>query len=269
MPNLKKLTPEIVARVRSGVVCALVCAATDLDDNLRGRLPGGRFSLVLTGSPGARRRLVFRDGRAAEETGTGAAATLRFAGSSAMAAALGGGKGTVIPLPGSFSFLKAVKAFMASSKRVGELSSQKEFSSPEEKLLVTEILMTAALRGVAETAKVDPWTAPQSAHMPNGIVELAVEGSGLKGWLRRDGKTWESGRGAAPGKVNARLSFADVDTAYGLFTGSVVALNALGRGTVSIRGKVPMVQKLFPLLERFSEVMAWSPEESGAAEAVK
>ena len=265
MPNRKNLTPGVVARVRSGVVSALVCAATDLDENLRRSLPAGRYGLTLSGAPGVRRRLRFEDGRAVEIRRGGSAVTLRFAGAAAMAAALGGGKGTVIPLPTSPAFLKVVKAFMASSKRVGELTSMREFADDSQKSLVTEMLMTAALRGVVEVAQADPWTAPKSSKMPDGLVELAVEGSDLKGWVRRRGSTWESGRGEAPGRVNSRLSFADMDTAFGLFTGSVVALNALGRGTVAIRGRVPMIQTLFPLLDRFSEIMKWE----GSSEAAR
>jgi hypothetical protein len=43
-----------------------------------------------------------------------------------------------------------------------------------------------------------------------------------------------------------------------------VALNALGRGKISIRGKVPMIQILFPLLDRFGEIMAWGKDSRGA-----
>jgi hypothetical protein len=54
-----------------------------------------------------------------------------------------------------------------------------------------------------------------------------------------------------------------MNTAFGLFTGSVVALNALGRGKISIRGKVPMIQTLFPLLDRFGEIMSWGKDYRG------
>lgn len=263
MPNLRTLTPLTVARVRSGVVAALICAATDLDSSLRDSLATGNFALTLAGPSGIRRRLIFKDGRAEEREKGAGAVVLRFVDAPGMARALGGGKGTVIPLPLSPNFLGAVKGFMASSKRVGELSSKREFSSDAEKLVVTEILMTAALRGVVETAVADPWTAPRSALMPDGIVEVSVEGSDLKGWVRIDGGSWQAGRGNPPAKVNARLSFADIDTAFGLFTGTVAALNALGRGRITIRGKVPMIQVLFPLLDRFGEIMAWGKEPSG------
>lgn len=263
MPNLRTLTPLTVARVRSGVVSALICAATDLDSSLRDSLPRGHYALTLAGPSGIRRRLIFKDGRAEERKRGAGAVVLRFLDTEAMARALGGGKGTVLPLPLSPKFLKAVKGFIGSSKRVGELSSMREFSGDSEKRVVTEILMTAALRGVVETALADPWTAPRSAMMPDGIVEVTVEGSDLKGWVEQSRGFWRAGRGTPPARVNARLSFADMDTAFGLFTGSVAALNALGRGRITIRGKVPMIQVLFPLLDRFGEIMAWGKESSG------
>jgi hypothetical protein len=264
MPNLRTLTPLTVARVRSGVVSALICAATDLDLSLRDSLPRGRFALSLAGPSGIRRRLAFDNGRAQEIPGGPGSLVLRFTGAEAMAQALGGGKGTVIPLPLTPLFPKALKAFIASSRRVGELSSRRDFTSESEKRVVTEMLMTAALRGVAETALADPWTAPRSSGMPDGIVEVSINGSDLKGWIERSGHIWRAGRGTPPAKVNARLSFDDVNTAFGLFTGSVVALNALGRGKISIRGKVPMIQILFPLLDRFGEIMAWGKDSRGA-----
>jgi hypothetical protein len=153
---------------------------------------------------------------------------------------------------------------MSTSRRVGELTALRDFPDGGIRDIVTELLMTAALRGVAETAMADPWTAPKASHMPEGIVELHVEGTKLRGWIECSGHLWRAGRGASPGKVNARLSFADMDTALGLFTGKVAALNALGRGKVSIRGRVPMVQVLFPLLDRFGEIMQWGRPNAGS-----
>ena len=263
MPNLKTLTPLTVARVRSGVICALVCAATELDESLREGLPQGRFTLTLSGPSGIRRRLTFNNGRAVEIERESSAVVLRFISIEAMARALGGGKGTVIPLPLSPLFMKAVKAFIASSGHVGTLSSTRDFANDSEKRIVTELLMTAALRGVAETAMTDSWTAPKSSAMPDGVVELKVDESDLSGWIQKSGDLWRAGRGTPPAKANARLSFADMDTAFGLFTGSVAALKALGRGNVTIRGKVPMIQVLFSLLDRFGEIMQWGKDTKG------
>jgi hypothetical protein len=182
-----------------------------------------------------------------------------------MARILGGGKGTVLPLPLSLNFMKAGKAFSASSKRVGELTSKRAFTDTAEKRLVTELLMTAALRGVAETAVADLWVASKASAMPDGIVEISVDGADLSGWVRRSGSDWTSGRGVPPTTPNARLAFADLDTAFGLFSGGIAALNALGRGAVTIRGRIPMIQVLFPLLDRFGEIMSWEKSEVNAA----
>jgi len=263
--NFKTLTPLTVAQVRSGVICALICAATDLDESLRESMPSGRFALIISGPSGIRRRLAFSNGRAFETDKDSSAAVLRFISVDAMARALGGGKGTVIPLPLSPMFMKAVKAFIASSGRVGQLSALREFSGVREKGIVTELLMTAALRGVAETASADSWTALKSSGMPDGIVEFRVDSEEddeiLTGWIEKSADLWRAGRGKPPAEVNARLSFADTDTAFGLFTGSVSALKALGSGQVSIRGKLPMIQILFPLMDRFGEIMQWGKED--------
>ncbi|MDF1568505.1 MAG: hypothetical protein P1P77_10850 [Spirochaetaceae bacterium] len=265
MHSIRTLTPDTVARVRSGVVTALTCAVTELDPSLCESIPPGRYSIHIAGPSGILRRVHFRDRRASEPRSGAASLVLRFTDSAAMARLLGGGKGRVLPLPISLNFMKAGKAFTASSQRVGELTAKRTFVDEAEKRLVTELLMTAALRGVAETAAADFWTASKSSAMPDGTVEISVDGAHLSGWVRRSGESWTSGRGVPPAGPNARLTFADLDTAFGLFTGSVAALNALGRGALSIRGRVPMIQVLFPLLDRFGEIMSWGKPGEDAA----
>lgn len=55
--------------------------------------------------------------------------------------------------------------------------------------------------------------------------------------------------------VNAVLEFSDLNVCYGVLTGSLPALGALGDSRVMLRGKLPMIQGLFPLLDRFGEIM--------------
>jgi len=267
MPNLRIPAPSTVARVRSGVAAALVCAVCDLDSDIRRSLPAGRYGLTLSGPGGIRRRLVFRDGRCRERRRGAGSAVLRFLDARSMARALAGGRAAVLPLPAGAFFAKAIRAFTGASRRAAELASRREFADDREKALTTELLLTAALRGVAETAMADPWTAPKAAAMPSGMVQVRIENSSIGAWLECRGGTWRAGRGEAPAEVNARLAFADVETAFGLLTGSVAALSALGRGRVSIRGRLPMIQVLFPLLDRCGELMRTDDGDSEAASA--
>ncbi|MCG8454287.1 MAG: hypothetical protein MI717_14035 [Spirochaetales bacterium] len=261
MVNQKTLTAETVARVRSGVVAALSVAVAESDKASFEKIPKGRYSVVLAGPKGLQRYLNFHHGRVQERENKGLGSViLRFPSFQDMATKLGGGSGTLIPIPLSPSFLKAAQAFQTLSSRGGELCARREFSTEEEQRQTLDMLMTAALRGVAETAMIDSWTAAKSASMSHGIVQVQTQNGSVQGWLKRDGKVFSSGRGAAPAPANARLCFSDESVGLGVFTGTLPALKALGRGHVSIRGRVPMIQALFPLLDRFGQIMAWNKE---------
>ena len=279
MSNYRTLPPAVVASVRSGVVCSLAAAVADLDESLALTIPAGRSSLLLSGPGGIARRLLFTDGQIKETKPGPSALILKFLSAENMAHTLGGRPASMLPIPLAPSFGRAAQAFKIASKTAAHWTSLRDFPDSRSKLITAEMLMTAALRGVAETAMVDTWTAPKSSHMPDGLVEIRIgsasngtdsespKNSGPAVWLRRQGPSWTSGRTPAPQQINARLTFDTTDTALGVLTGEISALKALGRGTVSIRGRVPMIQILFPLLDRFGEIMAWGRPQ--AAETVE
>jgi hypothetical protein len=257
MPTRRTPSPSTIVQVRSGVVTALVVATTQIDEDLRASIPGGRYGLDLV-APGVHRRLRFEDGRAREVPRGRADATLWFPREKDLIATLGGGKGRVAPLPGGLGFPKAVKGFQASTRRVGQLMALEGEAREAQLETVAALLLSAALRGVCEVGMHDPWTAAKSSHMPDGLI--GVEAGGLRGWIRREGVRMEAGRGEAPGAVNAVLDLRDPRTAHGILSGSIDAVAALGTGRVAIRGRLPLIRTLLPLLARFGEVMGGDHE---------
>ena len=96
----------------------------------------------------------------------------------------------------------------------------------------------------------------KSAAIPEGAIIVLVKGSeDLSGTIIQNNKTMTFHRGADPGKANAILEFSDVSVCYGVLTGSLAAMAELGSGRVMLKGKIPMIQGLFPLLDRFGELM--------------
>jgi hypothetical protein len=252
MPTRRTPSASTTARVRSGVVAALVVETTRRDEALRAALPPGRYGLDLV-APGVHRRLRFTDGLAREVEGGRADATLWFPREQDLIATLGGGKGRVLPLPGGLGFTKAVSGFRASTRRVGELMSLRGEALEAQLDDAAGLLMCAALRGVCEVGMHDGWTAARSRHMPDGLI--SVRAGSLGGWVRREGERMVAGSGEAPGAANAVLDLRSPRTAHGLLSGSIDAMAALGTGEVAIRGRLPLVRALLPLLARFGEVM--------------
>ncbi|MFW5688359.1 MAG: hypothetical protein ACOC1U_02215 [Spirochaetota bacterium] len=60
--------------------------------------------------------------------------------------------------------------------------------------------------------------------------------------------------GAGP-QPNAILEFADRDAAIALLTGATPAMLALAERSVRIHGRLPMIQNLFPVLDRVSDYL--------------
>ena len=120
----------------------------------------------------------------------------------------------------------------------------------------TRLLLTAALRGVSEVYNYDHWVCYKSAAIPEGkIAVLIVSRPEISGTITIDSKTMTFEPGADPASANAVLEFADIETCYGVLTGKLAAIGELGSGRVMLRGKLPMIQGLFPLLDRFGELM--------------
>jgi hypothetical protein len=240
------------AQVRSGVVAALVVATTHRDEALRRSLPQGRFGLDLV-APGLHRRLRFADGLASEASGGRADATLWFPREQDIIATLAGGSGRVVPLPGGLGFTRAVAAFKASTGRVGELMALDGDALEAQLETAAALILAAALRGVCEVGMHDDWTAARSRRMPDGII--AVQAGDLRGWVQREGPRMTAGGGDAPARANAVLDLRSPRIAHGLLSGKIDAMAALGTGEVAIRGRLPLVRTLLPLLARFGEVM--------------
>ena len=130
-----------------------------------------------------------------------------------------------------------------------------------------------------EVANRDPWVAARVARIPDGTIavgvsgdrgvtatvrvvraeggtrpRLAVEPAGVAASAETVGGAGPVG-GARPAAVapNAVLEFSDRQAAADLLTGATSAALALAEGRVRLRGRLPMIQHLFPVLD----LVAW------------
>jgi len=247
--EVRNAREKTLAAVRSGVVASLIEELVKLDGDLARSLPPGAYGVRLSAPGGLERRISFNGG-------TGGARLL-FPRWTDMAATFSGGKGTLIPLPTGPGFLKAVKAFAACAKAVSAAMATVPPEGDREGLeRKTRLLLTAALRGVCEVYNHDHWTAPRSEHIPRGRIGIGVTGRpDLSGVIAVGEGRMELERESSLEGVNALLEFRDPSVCYAVLTGAEPALGALGDGRVMTKGRLPMIQGLFPLLDRFGEIM--------------
>ncbi|MDC7234081.1 MAG: hypothetical protein PQJ58_12680 [Spirochaetales bacterium] len=249
MSSIRKPYARTAAAVRSGVVASLIQTLLTLDSDLNKSLPAGQYALKLKAPESVESVISFNGGTRG--------AVLNFMSCEAMTDTLSGGKGAFIPYPSGGGFTKALKAFQSCAAAVSTAMShvpEKEDKPGIEKK--TRLLLTAALRGVCEVYNHDHWVKMKAAAIPAGTIAVRIAGTpDIAGTIRVKDKTMSYTPGADLSAANAVLEFADIDTCYRVLTGQVAAMAELGSGKVMLRGRLPMIQGLFPLLDRFGELM--------------
>ncbi|MDC7240720.1 MAG: hypothetical protein PQJ50_10200 [Spirochaetales bacterium] len=249
MSNIRKPHARTVAAVRGGVVSSLVEALCELEPELKNSLPPGKYAMKLKAPEGVESLVSFGGGTSG--------AALKFVSCEAMADTLNGGRGAFIPLPTGVGFTKAIKAFQscagAVSSAMSHVPEDTDIPGIEKK---TILLLTAALRGVSEVYNHDHWVCYKAAAIPAGKIAVIIKDRpDIAGTLTVESKVMSYAAGTDTGSANAVLEFADIETCYGVLSGKLAAMGELGSGKVMLRGKLPMIQGLFPLLDRFGELM--------------
>ncbi|QEN07190.1 hypothetical protein EXM22_03990 [Oceanispirochaeta crateris] len=249
MSTIRTAHPSTVAAVKSAVVATLIETLLDMDSEMQNSLPEGSYGVRLIAPGGIGSLVSFKGGT----TGT----LIQFLSCDAMNRTLSGEKAFLLPLPTGRSFLKGLKAFSscatAVSKAMAFVPEQADTQGIHKK---ARLLLTAALQGVCEVYNHDHWIKMKSASLPEGSIAVLVAGNDdLSGTITQKNKIMTYQRGSQTEKANAVLEFSDVSVCYGVLTGSLAAMGELGSGRVMLKGKISMIQGLFPLLDRFGEIM--------------
>jgi hypothetical protein len=164
-----------------------------------------------------------------------------------MATLLSGGKAPVVPIPATPRFLTGIKAFRTLTGAV-----QSAFSDPEHRV---RLLLLGTLFALQEVASRDAHVAAKERRIPFGTIAVFVQNDTIGGWLRKDESGISTGSGKPDAAANAELVFADRETAEELLTGKLPALLGLAERKVRLYGRIPMIQNLFPILDRVAAYM--------------
>jgi hypothetical protein len=270
-PTIEQLSSRevvVVARLRLEVAAHLAAATTGVDPSLAeaARRP---FLLKLS-CPGCPPAYVScRKGSAPHPLSVSAVSggrrpkglvslTLRFTSPRACAKALSGAGGMPIPIPGGPGALAALRWFRAAAPRAGAALADATIPIAARARLAA----TAAVYGLAAVGSADPWLADRLAHVPDGTTAIVAEGAFSLG-VRKRGKLIEA-FDEAPERPSARLEFGGPEAALAVLSGKRPAVVALGSGEVTIRGLLPLVQGLFGVMDRLSDLLAVRASTGGA-----
>jgi hypothetical protein len=270
-PTIEQLAPRevlVVARLRMEVAAHLAAATAGVDPSLAGAArrpfllklscPGCPPAYVSCRKGSAGHSLSFQAVSGGERPKGIISLTLRFTSPRACAKVLSGGGGMPIPVPRGPGAFAALRWFRAAAPRAGAALSDATIPIAARARLAA----TAAVYGLASAGTADPWLADRLAHVPDGTVAVVAEGAFSLG-VRKSGRTIAA-FDEAPERPSARLEFAGPEAALAVLSGKRQAVVALGSGEVTIRGLLPLVQGLFGVMDRLSDLLAVRVSAGGA-----
>lgn len=160
------------------------------------------------------------------------------------------GKGTPIPWKGVWH-LGLIKNFPKLTERMELYMKPTEAVLKDEKSyrLVVKLMMNTAIYAVKVLSETYPESIQIATHAPDctGVVRALPDGPACH-VIAKGGKL-TVGKGEIP-NPNLYMEFKDIDTAYGIFTGTVNAMAALGTGAVRIRGMTMLADVIIGIMNR-------------------
>jgi len=261
LQELSTLQQEVLSHIKARVILGLMEVLTDRDGEARSLVERQRFTLQVQviGGPVCHVKvengtLTFIDARCPLPS-----LSLLFLSPLKMNQMFSGYKQNPLPLVGSFKFPGIIKSFRKLSARLSYFMEGEGREARDSKVLVTELLLYAAVFGVSAVGEYDEYVRTRVEHMADGVLEVRVAGDGgFSAWLEKKGPSFSVRRveSSAGNTANAVLQFNGIESAFDVLTGSKNAMAALGTGEVQIRGRLPMIQTVFQLLDRVGFYMA-------------
>lgn len=254
--ELSPIELKSLSCIKTGVILHLMSCLPEGDSVSAETVKNQNFRLSFRGGKILRWQLQCKEGRLSVEEGNLSHSSLTLWGrkEKEIGALLSDRMGKVLPLPGSLRFASVARTFKTLAGRIPLYLGGEE--GRKNKDFQTMLMLEAALMGVVQVAAFDPYVRVRKNKMGDGLIEVSIEGHPQ--WTRYIvidyGKFYL--RRKSDEEPSARLIFQDGETAHSLLSNKIRAMSALGDGRIRIRGRLPLIQGLFPLLDRFSWFMS-------------
>lgn len=113
-----------------------------------------------------------------------------------------------------------------------------------------QLLFKVLIGALPVLAAHDPVAGHTLASTPPGVGAIRMDGLGLRGWMRWDGRRLVAAPGDAPSPPDVQISFRDAPTASAALRGELDAMAAVGLGQIQIRGLIPLADGLSVAMDR-------------------
>ncbi len=165
------------------------------------------------------------------------------------------GTGNPIPLKGLAKIGFLTGPFMKLAEKL------EYYLQPEESLLSdkkfykmnTEMTVYTAFFALSEIANYDEMGKICGKAMPNGDLQVYIE-DGIGVYLKVKDGYFETHKGYSK-TPRAFFSFKDIEVAHKLLNGQLDAFTGIGNGQLSMRGFIPMIENMNPLLDIIPEYL--------------
>lgn len=249
-------TQDTLSLVKAGVILNLLVLLAKKDCKSTEILAKKKFILSFRGGERLSWILDCRKGRLSAREGRSMWPSLKLYSPKerGIGAMLSQKKAFVLPFPGFWSTGKALNCFKYLASRLPLfLGGEEGKKNPE---LQTELLLEAALNGVCQVGNYDNYVSTRIQKMGRGIIKVEVlEAKHLTRFIRIENRRLCL-QNQCSEEVSASLTFQNQETARALLLGNLRAMSALGDSRIKIRGRLPLIQGIFPLLDRFSYLMS-------------
>ncbi|MBU0936427.1 MAG: hypothetical protein KKI09_16340 [Spirochaetes bacterium] len=165
------------------------------------------------------------------------------------------GKANPIPLKGLHRLAYLTGPFGKLTKRLeGYLRpDEATLRDPERFRRSAEMTLYAAMFSLVEIANGDPQGRRSAARIPDGVLQVSVAGSVGVRIVARGGQL-SATKGYDP-DPRALLHFASLQAAADIFSGKLDTYTALATGDLEMRGYIPMIDNINPVLDLVAEYL--------------
>ncbi len=257
---MMQLNENVLAAIYLKAVVPLLEDIAEIDEEVRDTVKDWNFNLQFQLPGGLHASsLLFKGGtvEAWRAKSPGPAAVLTFSNTATLNAVFQG-KSDKSPRPNLYGLLRLKELL-----KVDPLLKKIEYYlEPDEDLLndpetfsnCVRLTLYAMVYGVKVIGEEDPDMIPLARNLPRGTVEIRVK-DGPAVYLEVENGLFNPGKGRAV-EPCAYLEFEDLQSAWSMLQGEMVQFAAIGSKKVKIRGLIPLIEGINPILDRLSLYLA-------------